>query len=109
MTPRRRDILSALALAGLGLVIGGIAVAGYALKPPVVVLGGVDMQTACDLQYPGEERSAIRGDDAYSWVCASPAGEEGGIEVQAECVRVYGPGAKARATSSDPDSWVCER
>jgi hypothetical protein len=51
----------------------------------------------------------VRGEHAYDWVCASPAGVEGGIEVQTECVRVFGQGATARATSGEPDSWVCER
>jgi hypothetical protein len=109
MTRPRRELLGGVALAGLGLLIGVLGVVGFAMQRPAVVLGGVDMQTACDVQYPDEQRDAIRGDDAYSWTCAGPTGVEGGIEVQAECVRVYGPGTKARAASSDPDSWVCER
>jgi|GEM_PF-5279207 hypothetical protein len=78
---------------------------------PVGMLGAVDLQGACDAQYPAERRVAVALESsAYSWVCESPSGGRGDIEVSAECLRLHGLDARAVATDpGDPYSWVCER
>lgn len=78
---------------------------------PVGMLGAVDLQGACDAQYPGEGRVAVALErSAYSWVCEDPAGQRGDIEVSTECLRLHGLDARAVATDpGDPYSWVCER
>jgi hypothetical protein len=85
---------------------------GVVVACPVGMLGGVDLQAACDSQYPGEDRVAVTREQAsaYAWVCESPAGEHGDIEVSAECSRLFGLDVRAVATDpGDPYSWVCER
>lgn len=79
---------------------------------PAGNLGPVDLQAACDAQYPGENRTALTREStsAYTWVCESPTGASGGIEVLDECVRLFGRDVVAVATDpGDPDSWICER
>jgi surface antigen len=78
---------------------------------PVVVhsLGGVDMQRACNTQYPGAGLKAVATNpgSAYSWQCTGP-GVSRGIDVTAECRTQYGNGAVSAV--SDPNSawsWYC--
>jgi len=73
-------------------------------------LGGVSMQTACSLQYAGQNRQAVVRDyhSAFSWACYNAAYGYGGINVTAECKHEYGYGAVAYYTdASSPWSWYC--
>jgi surface antigen len=72
-------------------------------------LGGVDMQRACNTQYPGLGLSAVATNvnSAYSWQCEGP-GISRGIDVTAECAVQYGNGAVAAVTNPDSAwSWYC--
>jgi surface antigen len=72
-------------------------------------IGGVNMQAACDIQYPGQGRRAVVLDahNAYSWVCASGAGNAG-INVNGACATQYGYGATSGLTdASNPYTWYC--
>ncbi|WP_300613173.1 CHAP domain-containing protein [Trebonia sp.] len=72
-------------------------------------LGGVDMQQACDTQYPGRglEAVATNANSAYSWQCVGP-GTSLGIDVTAECATQYGNGAVAAVTNpASAWSWYC--
>jgi hypothetical protein len=73
-------------------------------------LGGVDMQRACNLQYPGRGTQAVVTDwsNAYSWQCRS-ASFAGGIDVNAECAVQYGTGAYAGLDDrTNPYTWFCQ-
>jgi len=73
-------------------------------------LGGVDMQRACNEQYPGRGTTATvtNGSSAYSCVCAAPS-FSGGIDVTRECASQYGAGAYAGLTdSTNPYTWYCQ-
>src|SRR6266568_1808133 len=69
-------------------------------------LGGVDMQRACDTQYPGRGLRAVATNmsSAYSWQCTGP-GVSLGIDVTAECRTQYGYGAVSAV--SNPGSAYC--
>jgi surface antigen len=72
-------------------------------------LGGVDMQRACDTQYPGDGLKAVATNvnSAYSWQCAGP-GISLGINVTSECGTQYGNGAVAAVTNpASAWSWYC--
>jgi surface antigen len=72
-------------------------------------LGGVDMQRACDAQYPGQGLQAVatNASSAYSWQCTGP-GASLGIDVTAECALQYGGGAVAAVTNpASAWSWYC--
>ena len=72
-------------------------------------LGGVDMQRACNTQYPGLGLSAVATNvnSAYSWQCVGP-GVSRGIDVTAECASQYGGGAVAAVNNPDSAwSWYC--
>jgi surface antigen len=72
-------------------------------------LGGVDMQRACDTQYPGSGLKAVATNvnSAYSWQCQGP-GVSHGINVTAECGTQYGSGAVADVTNAASAwSWYC--
>ena len=72
-------------------------------------LGGVDMQGACDTQYPrrGLTGVATNVNSAYSWRCVGP-GVSLGIDVTAECATQYGYGAVAAVTNpASAWSWYC--
>ncbi len=73
-------------------------------------LGGVDMQRACDTQYPGWGLRAVvtSWSDAYSWKCTSST-FSGGINVTAECVTQYRQGAYAGLDDPrNPYTWYCQ-
>jgi len=73
-------------------------------------LGGVDMQRACDTQYPGRgSRATVTNwSSAYSWRCVAPS-FSGGIDVSRECVTQYGQGAYAGLRdAANPYSWYCQ-
>lgn len=72
-------------------------------------LGDVDMQRACDTQYPGRglRATATNPGSAYSWQCAGP-GVSLGIDVTSECRTQYGYGAvSAAANPASAWSWYC--
>lgn len=72
-------------------------------------LGGVDMQRACDTQYPGQGLRAVvtNTNSAYSWQCVGP-GVSRGIDVTAECRTQYGYGAVSAASNpASAWSWYC--
>jgi hypothetical protein len=79
-----------------------------------VRIGGVDMQRACNTQYPASWGLAAHVNDqnnAYSWRCwASWDHSTYGIDVNRECVTQYGAGAYAGLVSKyNPYSWYCQR
>jgi hypothetical protein len=89
----------------------GTGACGSSSPPPSSSnsLGGVDMQRACDTQYPGRSLKAVATNtaSAYSWQCTGP-GVSFGIDVTAECRTQYGYGATSAV--SDPNSawsWYC--
>lgn len=111
-----RELVGALAVLVLATGVAAVTVvslvAGQGPAEPGEPLGSVDLQAACDAQYPGQDRVALTLDQtsAYTWVCESPTGERGGIEVSDECTRLHGVDARAVATDpGDPYSWICER
>ena len=99
----------------LALVIGLslsmlIGAAGFA--DATTILGGVDMQRACNEQYPAYGLRAVVTDqhNAFSWRCTAPWGYSAGIDVNRECASQYGPGAySVLLNTSDPYSWRCGR
>ena len=109
---RRRGVgWSALVVAGaIGIAA---SVVGTALPASAATqLGGVDMQRACNNQYPGMGLRATVLDpgNAYSWRCRAPWGYTAGLNLNAACNEQYGGGAWA--TPLDPRnaySWRCYR
>jgi hypothetical protein len=102
----RRLLLISAALAGTFLPV--VAAPASA----ATVLGGVDMQAACNNQYPGEGRLAkIRTWNVYGWKCVTgvvPVAD-GNIDVWKQCRTQYN---KANAYGdfrkyADPYSWYC--
>jgi hypothetical protein len=76
------------------------------------IIGGVDMQRACNEQYPAYGLRATVTDqhNAFSWRCTAPWGYSAGIDVNRECVSQYGGGAySVLLNASDPYSWRCGR
>lgn len=108
-----RELVGALAVLVLATGVAAITVVSLGARDhDAESLGPVDLQAACDAQYPDDERVALTLEQtsAYTWVCESPAGERGGIEVSDECTRLHGPDARAVATDpGDPYSWICAR
>ena len=108
-----REFVGALAVLALAAGVAAVTVVSLvADREPAESLGPVDLQDACDAQYPGEGRVALTVDptSAFTWVCESASGERGGIEVSDECTRLHGVDVRAVATDpGDPYSWICER
>ena len=106
-------------IAALSVALGaGFATAPAAfasIAPASAPLGGVDMQRACDTQYPPARRlraEVLNQHDAFSWRCAAPQnrGPVYGINVNRECVVQYGRGAFAGFRDvHNPYSWFCRR
>lgn len=72
-------------------------------------LGGVDMQRACNTQYPGQGLQAVatNANSAYSWQCTKP-GVSRGVDVTAECQTQYGNGAVSGVSNpASAWSWYC--
>lgn len=89
----------------------GTGACGSSSPPPPSSssLGGVDMQRACDTQYPGRGLKAVATNtsSAYSWQCVGP-GVSLGIDVTAECRTQYGYGAiSAVSNPASAWSWYC--
>jgi hypothetical protein len=107
-----RQGLSRAAAAAIGLA--GMAAAAVLTATPAsaAIIGGVDMQRACNVQNPGMGLAAVVTDahNAYSWRCRAPWGYQVGINVNAACANQYGGGAYATLlNASDPYSWRCSR
>jgi hypothetical protein len=71
--------------------------------------GGVNMQSACNAQYPGRGLTATATDskNAYSWKCVG-SGVSLGIDVGSQCRAQYGAGAVAAvANPASAWSWYC--
>ena len=71
--------------------------------------GGVNMQSACNAQYPGRGLTATATDskNAYSWKCVG-SGVSRGIDVSSQCRAQYGAGAVAAvANPASAWSWYC--
>jgi hypothetical protein len=99
------------ALAAAGILFGTLALA-VAPASAATRLGGVNMQEACNTQWPALGLTAVvlNGSNAYSWRCTNNFGFTQGISVNAECVTQYGAGAYAGLGSvSNPYSWYCQR
>ena len=76
------------------------------------VLGGVDMQRACNTQWPplGYVAKVLDQHNAYSWKCVPNPGMSQGIDVNRECVTQYGAGAYAGLWDRyNPYTWFCQR
>jgi hypothetical protein len=105
---RRRLLTLGLTLAAAAGLAGVAAPA--ALAAPAGIDGGVDLNTACYLQYPGQDAWATvyAPGTVYAWYCESNSGILGGININEECVYQYGPGAVALFYDYyNPDSWYC--
>jgi hypothetical protein len=100
-------LLIGAALAGMFLPVAAAAPASAA-----TVLGGVDMQAACNIQYPGQGRKAkIRTWNVYGWKCVTgvvPVAD-GDIDVWKQCRTQYNkPNAYGNFRNYyDPYSWYC--
>lgn len=78
-------------------------------SPQSSSLGGIDMQRACDTQYPGRglRATVTNSSSAYSWQCIG-SGVSLGIDATGECRTQYGYGAVSAASNpGDPYSWYC--
>ena len=113
-TYMRRSLPRTLRVLGAATVLaaGGVTISGTAANASTY-LGGVDMQRACNEQYPGWGLKASVRDryNAFSWRCVAPFNTSMyGIDVNRACVRQYGAGASSGLRSTgDPYSWYCKR
>ncbi|WP_328743811.1 hypothetical protein OHT57_00565 [Streptomyces sp. NBC_00285] len=102
-----KRILTITAVAGLALFGMG------SISASAATLGGVDMQRACNTQYPpsfGLKAVVLDQHNAYSWRCAAPWDNTRQINVNAACANQYGPGAYAGlGSATNPYSWYCRR
>jgi hypothetical protein len=108
-----RRLGAGLATAAL---VGASATTVLATATPAsasVYLGGVDMQRACNTQYPpvyGLRAEVLNQRNAFSWRCTAPWDQTRGIDVNRECVTQYGGGAHAGLRDGrNPYSWYCQR
>ena len=86
--------------------------AGSAPASASVYLGAVDMQRACNVQYPSWGLRAVVQNqyNAYSWKCVASWGYTAGIDVNRECVTQYGSGAYAGLWNKyNAYTWFCQR
>jgi len=108
MRLRRITVTAAAILLGLG---GATAIAAPAAASNR--LGGVDMQAACNNQYPGQGRIAkVLTYNVYGWKCVTgvvPVAP-GDISVWQQCQVQYGAGRGVYAGYTNyynPYSWSC--
>ena len=105
MRARRFIPVVAATLLGLG---GATAVAA----PASAATGPVNMQAACNEQYPGQGRIAkVRTNNVFGWKCVTgvvPVAD-GDIDVWRQCRIQYGnPNAYgAYSDFNNPYSWYC--
>ncbi len=99
-----------IALLGAGLTLGA---ASATPAMAATSLGGVDMQQACNTQYPSAGLIALVTDSnsAFSWRCVNTtSGFQIGINVNTACASQYGAGATAAYwDAGNPYSWYCQR
>ena len=92
-------------LVAAGLLAGSVPAAASE------VLGGIDMQRACNTQYYDafHIRAVVLDEhDAYSWRCVKDADTTNGIDMDLACSIQYGSAARAGlAFWWDPYSWYC--
>jgi len=105
MRIRRVMTIAAASLLGIGGVIAAAA-------PASAATGSVDMQAACNNQYPGQGRRAVvRVSNVYGWRCVTgvvPVAD-GNIDVRRQCRTQY-RNPNARGDFRDfynPYSWYC--
>jgi hypothetical protein len=105
----RRAVTSAAVFV---LMTAGL-LAGSAPASASTVLGGVDMQRACNTQYYDAfhfRAVVLDQHDAYSWRCVKDSDTSNGIDVDRACAIQYGSSARAGLTFWwDPYSWYCLR
>ncbi len=97
----------ALITAAIGFGIMGVADPASA----GTYQGGVNMQSACDTQYPGwgTRATVLNQSDAYSWRCVAGNGSAYSINVNLACRSQYGGGSYAGlGSSTNPYSWYCQ-
>lgn len=103
---------AAASAAVLVLVTAGL-LAGSAPAAASEVLGGIDMQRACNTQYYDAfniRAVVLNESDAYSWRCVKDEDTTNGIDVNMACVIQYGGEARAGLTFWwDAYSWFCLR
>jgi len=101
--------VGAIALAVTGLVGGAsVLTAAPAAANPVIV-GGLDLDRACRLQYNWDAHSFANG-NAWSWRCYAFGQELGGIDMDRECHVEYGIFTYAvPLDTSNRWSWRCIR
>jgi hypothetical protein len=104
----------ASAAISVALSVGGVAIAA-APASAATRLGGINMQAACDDQYPGQGRIAkIRTWNVYGWKCVTgvvPVAD-GDISTWRQCQNQFGwnRGVYSNYTNyNDPYSWGCYR
>jgi hypothetical protein len=77
------------------------------------VLGGIDMQRACNTQYYDafHYRAVLLNEhDAYSWRCVKDSDTSNQIDLDLACKIQYGADARAGLTFWwNPYSWYCLR
>jgi Protein of unknown function (DUF2690) len=106
MTAMRKVLAMAAVVAAATLGVVAVPNAASATTR----LGGVDMQAACNAQYPGLGSRATVTDpsSAYSWRCVT-ANASYGIDVNRACATQWWPGAYAGlGSSTNPYSWYCQ-
>lgn len=102
------------AITALTIALGAGFGAAPAASAASTYLGGVDMQRACNTQYPsswGLRAEVLDQRNAYSWRCTAPWDRSSyGIDVNRECVVQYGRGAHfGLRDARNPYSWFCQR
>jgi hypothetical protein len=90
------------------LGIGGVVATA---TPASAATGPVDMQAACNDQYPGQGRKAkVRTWNVYGWKCITgvvPVAD-GDIDVWRQCRKQHNANASADFRNyNDPYSWFC--
>jgi hypothetical protein len=93
-------------------LLAGVAGTAIVSEPAAAATGGVDMQAACNNQYPGQgRRAAVRVNNVYGWRCVTgvvPVAD-GNIDVWRQCRTQYNnPSAYgAYSNYNNPYSWYC--
>lgn len=104
---------SAAASAAVFVLMGAGLLVGPASANASEILGGIDMQRACNTQYYDafHIRAVVLNEhDAYSWRCIKDADISNGIDFDLACIIQYGAGAHAGLTFWwNAYSWYCLR
>jgi hypothetical protein len=105
----RRAVTSAAVFV---LMAAGL-LAGSAPAAASDVLGGIDMQRACNTQYYDAfhfRAVLLDRNDAGSWRCVKDSDTTNQIDLDLACMIQYGAGARSGLTFAwNPDSWYCRR